>query len=221
MSACAARARQRWSEPQRALRETCVTPAPVSHNPIARNAFAQQRTSPMNVLVFGASRGTGRELVKQALAQGHVTTAFVRDPTKLEIKRDKLKIVRGDVANYESVERAVENQDAAICALGSATLLKRDPTLIEGVRHIIKAMEDARVQRFIYLSFLGVRGGRDQQRTTYRSVSERRAHRGDLHCPYNLACRHRGLHVEAVNRRCLSAQNTGRDELMKSFVTVA
>jgi len=116
----------------------------------------------MNVLVFGASGGTGRELVKQALTQGHSVTAFVRDPTKFEIKHANLKVVQGDVANYESVARALQNQDATICALGSSTPLRRDPTLIDGVRHIIKAMEQAGVQRLIYLSFLGVRDGRNQ-----------------------------------------------------------
>ena len=116
----------------------------------------------MNVLVFGASGGTGRELVKQALAQGHSVTAFVRDPTTFDSKHPNLKVVQGDVTDYESVERAVQNQDAALCALGSSTPLKRDPTLIDGVRHIIKAMEHADGQRFIYLSFLGVRDGRNQ-----------------------------------------------------------
>jgi putative NADH-flavin reductase len=116
----------------------------------------------MNVLVFGASGGTGRELVKQALAQGHSVTAFVRDPTKFEIKHANMKVVKGDVSNYESVARALQNQGAAICALGSSTPLRRDPTLIDGVRHIIKAMEQAGVQRLIYLSFLGVRDGRNQ-----------------------------------------------------------
>jgi putative NADH-flavin reductase len=116
----------------------------------------------MNVLVFGASGGTGRELVKQALAQGHSVTAFVRDPTKFEIKHANLKVVQGEVANYESVARALQNQDAVICALGSSTPLRRDPTLIDGVRHIIKAMEQAGVQRLIYLSFLGIRDGRNQ-----------------------------------------------------------
>src|SRR5262249_50206002 len=110
----------------------------------------------MNALVFGASGGTGRVLVKQALGQGHFVTAFVRDPTKFEIKQADLKGVRGDVSNYESVAHALQNQDAAICALGSKTPLKRDPTLIDGLRHIIKAMEQAGVQRLIYLSFLGV-----------------------------------------------------------------
>ena len=116
----------------------------------------------MNLLVFGASGGTGRELVKQALAQGHYVTAFVRDPTKFKTKHASLKVVQGDVADYQSVAPAAQNQDAAICALGSSTPLKRDPTLIDGVRHIITAMEHAGVPRLIYLSFLGVRDGRSQ-----------------------------------------------------------
>jgi uncharacterized protein YbjT (DUF2867 family) len=33
----------------------------------------------MNVLVFGASGATGRELVKQGLEKGYSVTAFVRN----------------------------------------------------------------------------------------------------------------------------------------------
>jgi putative NADH-flavin reductase len=116
----------------------------------------------MNLLVFGASGGTGRELVRQALAQGHVVTAFARDPAKLDINHANLRVAQGDVADYAAVERAVKNQDAVICALGSSTPLRRDPILIEGVRNIIDAMERTGGRRLIYLSFLGVRNGRNQ-----------------------------------------------------------
>jgi uncharacterized protein YbjT (DUF2867 family) len=62
----------------------------------------------MNVLVFGASGGTGRELVRQALTQGHVVTAFARDPAKLDINHANLRIAQGNVADYAAVERAVK-----------------------------------------------------------------------------------------------------------------
>jgi putative NADH-flavin reductase len=116
----------------------------------------------MNVLVFGASGRTGREVVKQALAQGHSITAFVRAPAKFDINQAHLTVVQGDVADYASVERAVGNEAAVICALGSSTPLKRDPTLIVGVQNIIMAIGPAGGVRFIYLSFLGVRDGRNQ-----------------------------------------------------------
>ena len=37
----------------------------------------------MRLLIFGATGGTGRELVRQALDQGHAVTAFARDPAVL------------------------------------------------------------------------------------------------------------------------------------------
>jgi len=114
----------------------------------------------MNLLIFGASGRTGREVVKQAVSQGHLVTAFVRDPAKLDIKQADLKVFQGDVTDYASVERAVIGQEAVLCALGSFTPTKRDPNLIDGVRKIIQAMEQAGVRRLIYLSFLGVRDGR-------------------------------------------------------------
>ena len=36
----------------------------------------------MKLVVLGASGGTGREIIGQALDQGHEVTAFVRDPTE-------------------------------------------------------------------------------------------------------------------------------------------
>jgi putative NADH-flavin reductase len=114
----------------------------------------------MNILIFGASGRAGGELVQQALAQGDCVTAFVRNPSKFDIKHINLKVVQGDVVDYASVERAVKDQDAVICALGSSTPAKRDPTLVDGVRHIIQAMEKAGVRRFVYLSFIAVRESR-------------------------------------------------------------
>jgi putative NADH-flavin reductase len=68
------------------------------------------------------------------------------------------------VADSAAVERAVENQAVVICALGASTPLKRDPTLMSGVQNINQAIERAGGRWFIYLSFLGVRDGRNQLR---------------------------------------------------------
>lgn len=114
----------------------------------------------MNIIIFGASGGTGHELVKQALAQGHHVTAFVRNPSKLQIQHDQLKFIQGNVTDYASVERAIQEQDAVLCALGASSPLRRDPALIEGVGNITLAMKKQHVNRFIYLSFLGVKEGR-------------------------------------------------------------
>lgn len=116
----------------------------------------------MNVLVFGASGGTGRELVKQGVEQGHTLTAFVRNPAKLEIKDASIKVIQGDVTDSVSVQNVVKGHHAVISALGASTILKREPTLTVGITNIVKAMEQAGVRRFIYLSALTVRAVRDQ-----------------------------------------------------------
>jgi putative NADH-flavin reductase len=72
----------------------------------------------MKLLIFGANGGTGRQLVAQALAQGHLVTAFVRNPAKLPLGHQNLRIAQGDALRYDTVERALSGQDAVLSALG-------------------------------------------------------------------------------------------------------
>ncbi len=72
----------------------------------------------MKLLIFGASGGTGRQLVEQALAQGHLVTAFVRNPAKLPSAHPNLRIAQGDALRYDTVESAVTGQEAVLSALG-------------------------------------------------------------------------------------------------------
>ena len=70
------------------------------------------------VLIVGATGGTGRQLLAQALERGYVVTALVRDPGRLSIEHPHLTVVRGDVLDYATVEKAMRGQDAVISALG-------------------------------------------------------------------------------------------------------
>jgi putative NADH-flavin reductase len=116
----------------------------------------------MNILVFGASGRTGRELVKQGLAQGHTVTAFVRHPESFDIAHPQLKVIQGDAADRGPVECAVRDQDVIMCALGGANLLKRDQAIVVAVHNIIIAMEEMGINRLIYLSADTVHATRDQ-----------------------------------------------------------
>jgi putative NADH-flavin reductase len=72
----------------------------------------------MKIVVFGASRGVGLEVVKQALKAGHAVTAFVRSPEKFTVKDANLTVFKGDSMDAEAVEQAIAGQDAVISALG-------------------------------------------------------------------------------------------------------
>ncbi len=126
---------------------------PRSRNP---SLLSRRLTSPLKLLVVGATGGTGRELVKQALAQGHHVTAFVRDPTRLLIEHENLKIAQGDVMNYTSVEVAMEEQDAVLCALGHKRFLYPTTILSEGTLNLLRAMKQCKVPRLVLESSLGV-----------------------------------------------------------------
>jgi putative NADH-flavin reductase len=110
----------------------------------------------VNVLVFGASGATGNEVVRRALDRKHTVVAFVRHPEKFGIKHANLTLAIGDVTEYELVERAVRGRDAVASALGSGNSLSSHPALIDGVQHIVRAMDHAGVRRFVHLSMLGV-----------------------------------------------------------------
>jgi putative NADH-flavin reductase len=107
----------------------------------------------MKLLVFGSTGGTGRELVRQALSQGHDVTAFARHPSQLE--HQGVTVVQGDVTDAAAVRAAVPGHDAVLCALG-APALARTTVRTDGTRNIVAAMEDAGVRRLVCQSSLGI-----------------------------------------------------------------
>ena len=109
----------------------------------------------MKLLVFGSTGGTGRELAKQALEQGHEVTAYARNPAKLgDIRHASLRVIRGDVLDRVAVESAVPGHDAVLSAIGAGA--ERTTLRENGTRNIVEAMEKSGVQRFISQSSLGV-----------------------------------------------------------------
>lgn len=107
----------------------------------------------MKLIIFGSTGSIGRQLVRQGLEQGHLVTAFTRDPSKLDIRHDNLKGVRGDAMDLPSVEKAVQGQDAVLCSLGAGA---KGTVRARGTKNIIRAMEKAGVRRFVCQSSLGV-----------------------------------------------------------------
>jgi putative NADH-flavin reductase len=113
----------------------------------------------MRLTVFGATGGTGRHVVEQALAEGHEVTAVVRDPARLRVAdRPGLRVVTAEIAdtpaNREAIRAAVRDADAVIDALGppgtGPTTVKTD-----AARLIVAAMRDTGTTRLVVLSASG------------------------------------------------------------------
>jgi putative NADH-flavin reductase len=106
------------------------------------------------ILVLGATGGTGRQVVSQALQMGHEVTAFVRNPER--IRSDGLRVVVGNVIeDIGALDAAVRNQDAVISALGVGNSLKANGLIARSVPAIVRAMRGQGVRRLIFTSAYG------------------------------------------------------------------
>jgi putative NADH-flavin reductase len=110
----------------------------------------------MNVVIFGATGGTGRALVQQALDRGHTVTAFVRKSSRMRIKHERLRLAFGNVLDYGTVEAAIAGQDAVLSALGHKRWVIKTSILSNGTRNILAAMTKCGVRRLVCETSLGV-----------------------------------------------------------------
>src|SRR2546430_11640642 len=101
----------------------------------------------MNLVVLGATGGTGRLVVEQALAAGDSVTALVRSPQKQTIRHSNLRVVAGRATDTGDVARAFIGADAVISTLGGSGSVIADST-----RAIVEAAPKAGVRRVVALS---------------------------------------------------------------------
>ncbi|MEV7285488.1 NAD(P)H-binding protein [Streptomyces sp. NPDC093252] len=105
----------------------------------------------MELTVFGATGGVGREIVRQALSAGHRVTAVVRDPARLPVTGAGVEVVRADLGDPGAVRAAVAGRDAVLSGLGARTR-KAQGVTTRLTRTVLAAMEAERVRRLVVVS---------------------------------------------------------------------
>lgn len=107
------------------------------------------------IIVFGATGGTGRQVVEQALQSEYQVTVVARNPDAFPLRYAQLTVIRGDVLQPDTFQQAMSGQDVVISCLGSQ---KREPTSLysEGIQNIADAMQQAGVDRLLCLSAIAV-----------------------------------------------------------------
>lgn len=109
----------------------------------------------MNIIIFGASGGTGRHVASLALARGHRVTVFGRSADRLASPGPACRRVLGDVRDAEAVSKAIAGQDAVICTLGTPPG-DRSGLRGAGTAAIVRGMRVNDVERLVCMSCLGV-----------------------------------------------------------------
>jgi len=117
----------------------------------------QQTGRQYHILILGAAGGIGRQCVDIALAKGHHVTAVLRNPAKLTIVHQHLRIVKGDITDPATFSKDLENVDAVISAIGVSGGLGSDkPTTLysQGNANLLQAMKKAGVEFFVCGQYL-------------------------------------------------------------------
>jgi putative NADH-flavin reductase len=108
----------------------------------------------VRLTVFGATGGTGTQVVRQALARGYEVTAVVRDPSRLPATGDGLRVVQADVMDPAGILDPLERADAVVSALG---VRRGQPATVcgDGITSILAAMGKTGVRRLVAVSASG------------------------------------------------------------------
>jgi hypothetical protein len=110
----------------------------------------------MTITIFGATGAVGKQLVQQALHQGHTVRAFGRNVYTAGFPENKeLELIQGALFDADQVYKAVKGSDAVLSALGGA-FDGTDKSRSLGIRNIAEQMEKAGVRRIIAVGGKGI-----------------------------------------------------------------
>jgi uncharacterized protein YbjT (DUF2867 family) len=114
----------------------------------------------MRVLVTGATGYIGGRLVPRLLEAGHDVRVVARESGRLHERFPGAEIVEGDLSDRDSVERALQDVDAAYYLIHSMSRERDDFAAVdrEIASTFAAAASQARIGRIVYLGGLGVEG---------------------------------------------------------------
>jgi putative NADH-flavin reductase len=108
----------------------------------------------MKLAVFGATGGTGKQVLDQALAAGHTVVAVARKPEAIPTTNPALTVARGDVLDRASIAAAITGVDAVVSAFGPASNKQPGTLMSEGIANIVSACEETGVPKLVFESGL-------------------------------------------------------------------
>jgi uncharacterized protein YbjT (DUF2867 family) len=108
----------------------------------------------MKVLVLGATGGTGRLIVRDAMAKGHSVVALVRSTARADLPG--VDMTEGDARDEGALMRALDGCDAVISTLGTGVGFRKVTLLTVATQALVTAMTRNGVRRLVCISALGV-----------------------------------------------------------------
>lgn len=101
-------------------------------------------------LVFGATGGTGKHFIAQALQEGHRVRALVRTPAKLGDSQSNLEVHQGSITDIPNLDELVRGADYVVSMLGDKQAQSVSKINTAFVKQLVPAMRRHGVKRFLY-----------------------------------------------------------------------
>ena len=102
-------------------------------------------------LVLGASGGTGKHFVTQALSDGHRVRALVRNPAKLSTTNPNLEIRQGSITDGDlDTDSLVKGVDYVVAMVGDKKAQENNKICYALVQKLVPSMRRNGVKRFMY-----------------------------------------------------------------------
>jgi uncharacterized protein len=107
----------------------------------------------MKLVVFGATGNVGQRVAAEALRRGHEVTGVVRDPEAVQSPDPRVRLVKGDATNADSVAEVVRGADAVVSAISPRPNARGlpAPSLSANARALAKGLRAADVKRVLYV----------------------------------------------------------------------
>ncbi|MEX8548971.1 MAG: SDR family oxidoreductase [Mucilaginibacter sp.] len=121
------------------------------------------------ILVIGASGFVGKNLAQQLLADGYTVRCLARNPSKVQFLADAgCEIVQGDISDLASIQNAVKSVDAVYISVHTISAQPANTESkgfmdveMSGIQNIVAACKMYKVNRVIYVTFLGTDANAD------------------------------------------------------------
>ncbi|CAG9861285.1 unnamed protein product [Phyllotreta striolata] len=126
------------------LKEICFVL--IFHAAVLQSAPSGDSHDIKKILIIGGTGQAGSGMVREALSRGLHVRVMSRHASKVpEDIRNKVKIITGDVQNYQDVESAVKGVDAVIVAISTNNYEDTSNYMTRGLQNVLKAMKAANV----------------------------------------------------------------------------
>ncbi|WP_303311625.1 NAD(P)-dependent oxidoreductase [Hymenobacter sp. BT730] len=110
----------------------------------------------MKIALIGATGFVGSHLLTEALSRGHEVTAIVRNPSKLSVQHENLRVAVGDVNKVEEFAQQLTGHDVVVSSFNPGWT---NPNLyqdfLQGSKDIEAATEKSGVKRLVTIGGAG------------------------------------------------------------------